>query len=397
MKKITLLAFILASFLTNAQIVLSEDFELGIPLTWTNQNNSIDPSALATSIWTIDGDGQTTVGWVSEETSLYTISSALGNYAYFDSDGYSGGDEDTSLTSPAIDCSSLSEVKLSFSHLFHQGYEGNGYVEISTDNINWSAVGSYLTPLGVNSGVLYGDEIFDISNIAAGAPEVYIRFRFTGDYSWSWAVDTIVVQQPLGSAPLAVTDMIPADGATDVEIMSDGALQPSKMIEFSWTESLFGDPATSFDISIGTDPSFNIGTLPGVVSGGGILYGGDTNGGWMPNTTYYWKITANNVAGSTDSPTQVFTTGANDPLGLEAVEATTFKAFPNPVIDIMNIEGNTPIDSVEIVNQLGQSVLEVDINSMFNNQINLSKLNTGIYFVRVKSASKIQTLQILKQ
>ena len=397
MKKITLLAFILATFFTNAQTVLSEDFELGIPLTWTNQNNSIAPTALATSIWTIDSDGQTTVGWVSEETSLYTICSALGNYALFDSDAYGGGAEDTSLTSPAIDCSSLSEVKLSFSHLFHQGYGGNGYVEISTDNINWSAVSSYLTPPGATSGVLYGDEIFDISNIAAGAPEVYIRFRFTGDYSWSWAVDTIVVQQPQGSAPFPVTDMIPTDGATNVEIMTDGALTPTKMIEFSWTESLLGDPATSFDISIGTDPSFNIGTVTGATSGGGILYGGDTTGGWMPNTTYYWKVTANNVAGSTDSPTQVFTTGANDPLGLESIETMTFKAFPNPVIDIMTIEGNTPIDSVEIVNQLGQSVLEVDINSTFNNQINLSKLNTGIYFVKVKSASKIQTLQILKQ
>ena len=65
--------------------------------------------------------------------------------------------------------------------------------------------------------------------------------------------------------------------------------------------------------------------------------------------------------------------------------------------DSLNIDGNAAIDSIEIINQLGQSVLEVDINSMFNNQINLSKLNTGIYFLKVKSASKTQTIQILKQ
>ena len=74
-----------------------------------------------------------------------------------------------------------------------------------------------------------------------------------------------------------------------------------------------------------------------------------------------------------------------------------FSIFPNPVVDMLNIDGNAPIDSIEIVNQLGQSVLEVEGNSVFNNQINLSKLNTGIYFVKVKSDSKIQTLQILKK
>ena len=63
----------------------------------------------------------------------------------------------------------------------------------------------------------------------------------------------------------------------------------------------------------------------------------------------------------------------------------------------MTIEGNTPIDSVEIFNQLGQSVLEFDVNSTFNNQVNLSKLNTGIYFLKVRSASKTQTIQIVKQ
>ena len=41
MKKITFLAILMVSFLTNAQVVLSEDFEgsaLTLPSTWGNEN-----------------------------------------------------------------------------------------------------------------------------------------------------------------------------------------------------------------------------------------------------------------------------------------------------------------------------------------------------------------------
>jgi hypothetical protein len=395
MKKITLLAFILATFLTNAQIILSEDFEGGIPSSWSNTNAGVDPL----EIFTINNTGDA-IGFGPGNGYLYAgVGIAMsGNYAEINSDAnLSNGAEDISLVSPAMDLSSMSTIKLSFESFMRGGFGEVITIEVSADGgTTWDVIDT-ITGTGTTNDYAFGSQLYDISSNVAGSSTAHVKFRWQGDFSWGWSFDNIIVQQPQGSAPFAVTDMIPADGATDVEIMSDGALEPSKMIEFSWTESLIGDPATSFDISIGTDVTFSLGTITDVVSGGGILYGGDTSGGWMPNTTYYWKVTANNVAGSTDSPVHVFTTGANDPLGLEAVEATTFKAFPNPVINILNIEGNTPIDSVEIVNQLGQSVLEVDINSMFNNQINLSKLNTGIYFVKVKSASKTQTLQILKQ
>ena len=192
---------------------------------------------------------------------------------------------------------------------------------------------------------------------------------------------------------------MPADGATGVEILVSET--GSKMIMFSWNAPTTGDPATSYNWVFGTtalDVSNAVSDVDGTIEGGaGITWGTTVDAGWQTNTTYFWKVESVNVAGITETAVYSFTTGADDPLGINDVAVKSFKAFPNPVIDIVTIEGNTPIDSVEIVNQLGQSVLEVDINSMFNNQINLSKLNTGIYFVKVKSASKTQTLQILKQ
>ena len=48
MKKITLLAILMVTFITNAQIVLSEDFEAGIPTTWSNTNAGSDPTEIFT-------------------------------------------------------------------------------------------------------------------------------------------------------------------------------------------------------------------------------------------------------------------------------------------------------------------------------------------------------------
>lgn len=392
MKKITLLAFLMATLLLSAQEVLNENFDesLSIPTGWTN--NDI---AAAGDSWAI-GTGSAHPNYAGGVNTYFAdLANFSGNYAYFNSDADSNNllPENVALESPVFDCSDLTTVILSYNDWFIPDFGGGATVETSTDGgVNWTVVYTY-------TAVEYGSKNLDISSFLSGQSTAQIRFRWTGDFSYNIFIDNVVVQQPLGDAPDAVTDMIPADGATDVEIMTflDASNTLNKMIEFSWSAATTGDPATSFDVSIGTDQTLGIGTLNNFTSGSGILYGTDTETGWMPNTTYYWKVTANNVAGSTDSAIYVFTTGADDPLGVNDVTIETFKAFPNPVIDILTIEGNKPIDSVEIVNQLGQSVLKVDLNSMFNNQINLSKLNTGIYFVKVKSASKTEILQVIKQ
>ena len=79
MKKITLL-FLLSLFFSNAQEVLNEDFEGGIPLTWSNENlNSLgDPN----EIWTIDNTGL--AYYVSATAQyMYTAAGMSGNYAIF--------------------------------------------------------------------------------------------------------------------------------------------------------------------------------------------------------------------------------------------------------------------------------------------------------------------------
>ena len=126
------------------------------------------------------------------------------------------------------------------------------------------------------------------------------------------------------------------------------------------------------------------------------MWGTEASTGWQANTTYYWKVTANNIAGSTDSETWSFTTGA-EPLSIDDYETKVFKAFPNPVADMLTIQGNLPIEQVEVFNQLGQSILTVKENALQNNQIDLGRLNSGIYFVEITSETKTETLRVVKK
>ena len=95
----------MASYITNSQIILSEDFE----------TTTIDQGFV--NGWTVESEDGTVGEWVvnnpSTETPAYggntgIVSTSQGNctnnYAVVDSDGYgSAGSQDTSLISPVFD------------------------------------------------------------------------------------------------------------------------------------------------------------------------------------------------------------------------------------------------------------------------------------------------------
>lgn len=99
-----------------------------------------------------------------------------------------------------------------------------------------------------------------------------------------------------------------------------------------------------------------------------------------------FRFVVDNMSVSTSSSASVEDYGAKE-----------FKAFPNPVADMLTIQGNLPIEQVEVFNQLGQSILTVKENALENNQIDLSRLGTGIYFVEITSENKTETLRVVKK
>lgn len=81
-------------------------------------------------------------------------------------------------------------------------------------------------------------------------------------------------------------------------------------------------------------------------------------------------------------------------LGTDAFATNKVKLYPNPTVGIINVatQNTDLIDSSYLVlDQLGKTVFNGTLN--FTNQIDLSGLNAGVYFVRIENA----TFKIVKQ
>ena len=73
-------------------------------------------------------------------------------------------------------------------------------------------------------------------------------------------------------------------------------------------------------------------------------------------------------------------------------EAISF--YPNPVKNILSYQSNEIIDEITFYNAIGQQVYQ---SKNTNSQVDISKLNSGIYLLKVKSAEKIKTYKIVKE
>jgi hypothetical protein len=84
-------------------------------------------------------------------------------------------------------------------------------------------------------------------------------------------------------------------------------------------------------------------------------------------------------------------------LSTPTFDADNFKAYPNPVKDILNIAYSTSIRNVNVTNLLGQELLSKTINAN-ESQVDLSSLSVGTYLVKITTEDNIQkTIKIVKQ
>ena len=85
-----------------------------------------------------------------------------------------------------------------------------------------------------------------------------------------------------------------------------------------------------------------------------------------------------------------------DELGVSDFENLNVIAYPNPASDILNIQAEEPISSIEIMNLLGQTLLTSKGNSN-REQIDISGLSPGNYFVKVFVGDESRVLRIVKK
>jgi len=64
--------------------------------------------------------------------------------------------------------------------------------------------------------------------------------------------------------------------------------------------------------------------------------------------------------------------------------------YPNPAYDVLNIVSNNTITHIKVLNFIGQTMLEKAVNET-KLSINTSAYQSGIYFIRIKTANGIKT------
>ena len=81
-------------------------------------------------------------------------------------------------------------------------------------------------------------------------------------------------------------------------------------------------------------------------------------------------------------------------VGIEEETMNTVSIYPNPATTVLNVEA-VGYNTIEIVNLLGQTVYAANATS--NMQINVSNLNSGVYFVRLNGANGTTTQKFIKK
>lgn len=83
--------------------------------------------------------------------------------------------------------------------------------------------------------------------------------------------------------------------------------------------------------------------------------------------------------------------------GIHSYNETSFTIYPNPTHKSCKIESTTPISYIKVYNQLGQLCLNFENIDTPSFQIDISQLESGIYFIDIKNGSKVQKSKLIIQ
>ncbi len=116
----------------------------------------------------------------------------------------------------------------------------------------------------------------------------------------------------------------------------------------------------------------------------------------MYGLTLYWNVMAQNSAGESIDCSYGSFTFESDPLSVNVLAQGNFKAYPNPVQNVLNLSFNKNISNITVLNLLGEEVMKKVIAAN-QSQIDLSELSVGTYIVKIASMNEVRTIKVLKE
>ncbi|MNK25709.1 Fibronectin type III domain protein [compost metagenome] len=294
-------------------------------------------------------------------------------YAWLNTSGMSNN-ESGYLYTPVIDVSALQHPAFQFylfsknsidaaqAHIVAEIYNGTQWIEaarIENYTNNWA------------------EYTIDLSDFAITGP-IIGRFKITvnsngGNPGFNIVLidDVSFIEMPDCSAPfnLVVTEI--TDTTAEVTWENSGT-STSWELEYGPKGFTLGEGTI---ITVNTTPEVTLTELD-------------------DNQEYDVYVKALCTEGSAIVGPQIFITDTTS--GINDSEITKAILYPNPVTDMLNIESNNTIDTIEVYNIVGQLMKKQSVNSD-SATIFVSDLSEGIYMVKAFSGKNVGTYKVIKK
>ena len=118
--------------------------------------------------------------------------------------------------------------------------------------------------------------------------------------------------------------------------------------------------------------------------------------GLIDGTTYYIRVNDDGVAAKSFAPGS-FTLMVSEPTAsVDQFNADSlFSYYPNPVNDNLTLKAQKAINNVSVYNIIGQEVYRNAPNTL-TNEVDMTGLQAGAYFVKVTVGTNVETVRIIK-
>lgn len=251
-----------------------------------------------------------------------------------------------------------------FHHYAYFGGEGDGSAIMTLENASCSTPFHHYAYFG---GEADGSTTMTIENSSCATP--YHQYAYFGGEADGYGSNSTNNVCPINPP---VADFI-AD-KTDVCTMQS--------VQFT---------DTSTNMPTGWNWTFE-GGQPGTATTKTVIVTYDTPG------LYQVKLVAANYNG-TDTKIKVdYINVVEDcsSLGLGNISKKNIEIYPNPTTGILNLKSQSEIKTIDVYDMSGKKITSIVPNNK-QVQINLEKLNAGVYILKIKSISGVETVKVIKK
>lgn len=85
-------------------------------------------------------------------------------------------------------------------------------------------------------------------------------------------------------------------------------------------------------------------------------------------------------------------------MGTSNANAEKIQIYPNPTKNILYIKSPNEIKNIEIFDVAGRKVMNTNVSSkQKETQVNLEKLNSGVYILKTYTSSGLETFKVIKK